>query len=118
MTFDETAEVFTAREGDTAEAFRRRAERRQAPFASIAFCLALVLLIAESVAVYLATTGNPVAATVMAQILIGATIVPFGLGVFATVRGPRRRWAIAAMIVSVIANPLILLQVLSIFEVR
>lgn len=135
MTFDETAVVLPApvemapvemapaetAPAETAPAervagdFGPRPERRPVPFAFIAFGIAIILLIAEGVAVYLASTGSPVAATLIAQILIGATLVPFGLGFFAVVRGPRRRWAIAAMIVAVIANPLILLHVLSFF---
>lgn len=89
--------------------------RRPLPFTTVAFVSAAVLLIAQGVAINLASTGSPVAATVIAQLLIGLTVIPFVLGVVALVRGPHRGWAIAAMIVSVIANPFILLSVLSFF---
>jgi hypothetical protein len=52
---------------------------------------------------------------VIAQLLIGLTVIPFVLGTVALVRGPHPRWAIAAMMVSVIANPFILRTVLSFF---
>lgn len=90
--------------------------RRPWPLTSIAFGLAVVLLIAQGVAVFLASTGEPRAASVLAEILIILTAVPFVIGIVALVRGPHRLWAIAAMIVSVIANPFILLHVLSYFE--
>lgn len=88
---------------------------RQLPFTSTAFVTALVLLLTESVAINLANTGSPGSATVLAQLLNWLTIIPFVLGAVALVRGPHRGWAIAAMIVSVIANPFILLNVLSFF---
>ena len=90
-------------------------KRRALPFTSTAFVAALALLITESTAINLANTGNPAAATVLAQLLNWLTVIPFALGVVALVRGPHRGWAIAAMIVSVIANPFILLTVLSFF---
>jgi hypothetical protein len=89
--------------------------RRPLPFASVAFVSAVILLITQGVAINLATTGSPAAATVIAQLLIGLTVIPFVLGTVALVRGPHRRWAIAAMMVSVIANPFILRTVLSFF---
>ncbi len=89
--------------------------RRPLPFTSVAFVLAVALLITEGVAINLATTGSLAAATVTAQLLNGLTVIPFALGVVALVRGPYRGWAIAAMIVSVIANPFMLRTVLSLF---
>lgn len=89
--------------------------RRELPFASVAFGSAAILLITLVVAVNLASTGSPVAATVLAQLLNWLTVIPFVLGVIALVRGPHRGWAIAAMMVSVIANPFILRSVLSFF---
>ncbi len=89
--------------------------RRGLPFTSAAFLTALSLLIAQGVAINLAINGSPAAATVIAQLLVWLTAIPFLLAVVALVRGPHRGWAIAAMIVSVIANPLILRFVLSFF---
>lgn len=92
-----------------------KAPPRELPFASVAFGSAAILLITLMVAINLASTGSPVAATVLAQLLNWLTIIPFALGVIALVRGPHRGWAIAAMMVSVIANPFILRTVLSFF---
>lgn len=90
--------------------------RRFPPLADIAFTLAAIMLIAEGVAVFLASNGNAVAATTIAKLLMVLTAVPFVLGGVAVARRNHRLWAIAAMIVSVIANPFLLLHVLSFFE--
>ncbi|MBB5633391.1 hypothetical protein BKA04_001614 [Cryobacterium mesophilum] len=90
-------------------------ERRPLPIASTAFGLAIVVLVFEGVAIYLASSGSAGAATTLGQILVVVTAIPLALGLIAAIRGPHREWGIAAMIVSVIANPLILLGVLSFF---
>ena len=94
---------------------RRRLSFGSIPFTSVAVVSAVALLITEGVAISLASSGSPAAATVIAGLLLWLTVISFVLGVIALVRGPHRGWAIAAMIVSVIANPLILLTVLSFF---
>ena len=90
-------------------------QRHPLPFTSTAFLSAVVLLVTQGIAINLASTGSTAAATVIAQLLIGLTVIPFVLAVIALVRGPHRGWAIAAMIVSVIANPLLLRLTLSFF---
>ena len=80
-----------------------------------AFAIAVVLAIAEGVAINLATNGQPVTATAIGQVLVVLTALPLALGLFVALRGPKREWGIAAMVVAVIANPLILLNVLSFF---
>lgn len=97
-----------------ADAAKHRA-RRALPFTSVAFLTALALLITQGVAINLASSGSQAAATTIAQLLIWLTVIPFVLAVIALVRGPHRGWAIASMIVSVIANPIILRLVLSFF---
>lgn len=109
---DESDELHEPNE--SAKSAQHRA-RRAPPFTSVAFMLALALLITQGVAINLASSGSPAAATTLAQLLIWMTVIPFMLAVVALVRGPHRGWAIAAMIVSVIANPLILRLVLSFF---
>ena len=89
--------------------------RRPLPIAYIAFAIALVLVIIEGVAIYLASNGGAMAATTLGQILVVLTAVPLALGLFAAIRGPHREWGIAAMVVAIVANPLILLNVLSFF---
>ncbi|MEO7348473.1 MAG: hypothetical protein ABIW32_01195 [Terrimesophilobacter sp.] len=93
-----------------------QSRHRLLPFTSVAVVTSLALLVTESMAINLANTGNPAAATGLAQWLNWLTVIPFVLGAIALVRGPHRVWAFAAMIVSVIANPFILLNVLSFFE--
>lgn len=92
-----------------------RAPRRPLPFTSTAFISATAMLLAQGVAINLASSGNGAAATVIAQLLIGLTVIPFVLAIIALVRGPHRGWAIAAMMVSVIANPLLLRLILTFF---
>ncbi len=89
--------------------------KRPLPWGLIAFAIAVILVIAEAIAINLATSGQPLAATAIGQTLVVLTAVPLALGLFVALRGPRREWGIAAMVVAVIANPLILLNVLSFF---
>ncbi|MEO6941578.1 MAG: hypothetical protein ABI124_01040 [Terrimesophilobacter sp.] len=89
--------------------------RRALPTAHIAFAIAVVLVIIEGVAIYLASNGGALAATTLGQVLVVSTAFPLALGLFAAIRGPHREWGIAAMVVAVIANPFILLNVLSFF---
>jgi hypothetical protein len=89
--------------------------RRALPLGYIAFAIAVILVIAEGVAVVLASSGQPGVATTIGQILVVLTALPLALGLFVALRGPRREWGIAAMVVAVIANPLILINVLSFF---
>lgn len=89
--------------------------RRALPFTSVAFVTAVTLLITEVVAINLATSGSPDAAVVIAHVLNGLTAIPFVLGIVGVVRGPHPGWAIAAMIVSVIANPFLLRTILTFF---
>jgi hypothetical protein len=90
-------------------------ERRSVPLGGIAFAVAVVLVIVEAIAVTLANSGQPAAATTIGQVLVVLTALPLALGLYAAVRGMQREWGIAAMVVAVIANPLILINVLSFF---
>ncbi|GAA3736080.1 hypothetical protein GCM10022239_10020 [Leifsonia bigeumensis] len=85
------------------------------PLGYIAFGMAVLLVVAEGVAVYLATYGQPVAATVIGQVLVVLTALPLALGLLAVLRGRQRGWGIAAMVLAVIANPLILINLLGFF---
>lgn len=100
----------------TAEVERRpRAPRRNWPLGHTAFGLAVLLVILEGVAVYLASFGQPVAATILSQVLVVVTVIPFALGLLAVIRNRKRGWGIAAMALSLFANPVILLTVLRFF---
>jgi hypothetical protein len=78
--------------------------------AFVALGLGILFLLADIVAIALAAGRLWPAATLIAQITLVATGVSFGLGLIAVVLD-RGRWiGVAAMIVSVFANPWILLQ--------
>jgi hypothetical protein len=89
--------------------------RRLAPLGLIAFVTAAVLAVAEGVAIYLGSLGQYAAATVLAQVLVVLTAVPLALGLYAVVRRRNRDWGIAAMVVALAANPLVLSNLLDFF---
>lgn len=118
MTLDENVSGGTLQEslGESDETPSRRSKLFSgAALGYTAFAIAVVLVIAEGVAINLATNGQPVTATAIGQVLVVLTALPLALGLFVALRGPKREWGIAAMVVAVIANPLILLNVLSFF---
>jgi hypothetical protein len=78
----------------------------------IALGLSLLLLILDVVALVLADNRSWVPATVLAQIATVGTIVAFVVGAVAVIVSRGRRWGIAAVVVAVIANPIILTKVL------
>jgi hypothetical protein len=90
-------------------------ERRQWPIGIIALCLAVLLAAAEVVGVLLAGNGQFGVATLIGQSLIVLTVLSFLLGLFAVIRGRGRGWGIAAMILSVLVNPLVLINLLALF---
>lgn len=89
--------------------------RRPWPLGYLAFGIAVLLVIAEAVAVYLGSNDEPTAATVIGQILVVITAFPFALGLLAVLRNRNREWGIAAMVLAIIANPFILINVLGFF---
>lgn len=93
----------------------RSRPRRPWPFGIIALSIAAALVVAEGVAVYLASSGQPAAATVLGQVLVVATALPLALGLLAAIRNHQRGWGLAAMVVSVVANPFILVNLLAFF---
>ncbi len=94
---------------------RPRTPRRTWPLSHVAFGIAVLLVILEGVAVYLANFGEPLAATVLGQVLVVCTALPFALGLLAVIRNRKRGWGIAAMVLSLIANPVLLLNLLRLF---
>jgi hypothetical protein len=85
------------------------------PLGYIAFGIAVLLVLAEGVAVYLASSGQPAAATIIGQVLVVLTALPLALGLVAVLRGRNREWGLAAMVLAVVANPFILINVLGFF---
>ncbi len=94
---------------------RRSMPFGRVPLGYVAFTIAVILVIAEAIAISLATNGQPLLATTIGQVLVVLTALPLAVGLFVALRGPKREWGIAAMVVAFIANPLILLNVLSFF---
>ncbi|HAM26735.1 MAG TPA: hypothetical protein DCP11_08550 [Microbacteriaceae bacterium] len=74
--------------------------------ASLAFTV--VLVIVEAVAISIGAAGQWTAATVLAWCAISLTVVSFLGGLAAVIRARGRRWGVAAMVLSVLANPLVL----------
>ncbi|TXN32368.1 hypothetical protein [Lacisediminihabitans profunda] len=81
--------------------------RRQWPGLA-ALALAVLLVVVEAVAVSIGSTGHWAAATVLAWAVISLTIVSFLGGLVGVALRRGRRWGAAAMVVSVVANPLVL----------
>ena len=92
-----------------------REPRRPWPLGYPAFGIAVLLVITEGIAVYLGSIDEPVAATILGQALVVTTAFPFALGLLAVSRHRQREWGLAAMVLSVIANPFILINVLGFF---
>jgi len=92
---------------------------RRAPGAAlgtVALSLAAVCVVADVMAVILATQRYWNSATLIAQGTIVATIVVFVVGLFAAFRRPARWLGIGAMVVAVLANPFILTHLLNFLE--
>lgn len=111
----DTTELLAGQPGEigTATADPRHGFSSQLSY--IALGLAAGFGIVEWVAISQATGGNATAASIIAQTLIVVTAVPFALGLIGAIRGPHRMWGIAAMLVSLVANPFILTSVLTFF---
>jgi hypothetical protein len=91
------------------------AESRQLPSSlpgRIALGLSLLLLVLDVVALVLADNRLWGAAIVLAQVATVGTIVAFVVGAGAVIASRGRRWGIAAVVLAVVANPIILTQVL------
>lgn len=89
--------------------------RRPWPVGIIALAIAVLLAAAEVVGVLLANSGQLGVATLIGQSLIVLTVLPFLLGLFAVIRRRGRGWGIAAMILSLLVNPLVLINLLALF---
>src|SRR5690554_8131792 len=89
------------------------APRRPLPIGLIAFVLALLFIALETTGVILALDGQYGAATLIGQIVTLGTAVPFLLGLAAVITGWARIWGAFAVLLSVLASPLVLNAVLS-----
>jgi hypothetical protein len=77
---------------------------------------AAALGVVVAVAVAVAAEGDQAAGTGLAWVAIVGTALTFALGIGAVVLRRGRRWGIAAVILSVLANPWILTRALSFLE--
>jgi hypothetical protein len=76
------------------------------------FGAALLLAVVEAIAIALGSDQHFVAATILAWFVIVLTVASFIAGLVAVVSGRGRRVGIAAMVLSVLANPLVLVWLL------
>jgi len=90
-----------------------RPKRAPAALGTVALSLAAVCVVADVMAVILATQRYWNSATLIAQATTVATIFVFVVGLFAAFRRPARWLGIGAMVVAVLANPFILTHLLN-----
>lgn len=76
-----------------------------------AFILVVIVIMIEIAAIALANDRHWLLATALAWGVIGLTLVSFTLGIFALIRRSDRRLAIAAIVLSIASNPLVLVAV-------
>jgi lysylphosphatidylglycerol synthetase-like protein (DUF2156 family) len=93
------------------------AERVRTPLLGI-LALVLVVLagIVQVLAISTATDGRYLVGTVLAWGAVAASVLGLLVGVVATVLGLGRRWAIAAMVLSLVSNPIVVLNVLGFID--
>jgi hypothetical protein len=73
----------------------------------------VLFVVGDVLAISVASLGNWRIGTSLAQAMMGATIVSLALAVVAAVLGRGRRYALAAAVLSVLANPLVLTGILT-----
>lgn len=87
-------------------------ERRPVPLGLIAFIIVVLFIALEVTGVILALDSQYAAATLIGQIVTLGTALPFLLGLAAVITGWARGWGMLAVLLSVLANPLVLNAVL------
>jgi uncharacterized membrane protein YcjF (UPF0283 family) len=91
-------------------------ERLNTPLLGIlALALAVLTAVGLAVGIVIATAGDYRLATIVAYGAIGLSVLAVIGGVLAVILGWGRRWGVIAVIVGVVANPLVLLVVLRFF---
>jgi hypothetical protein len=95
---------------------------RRFPFRSIlgvaAALVAVATVVIHIVGISVATAGDWEAGTTLGYVANAASILGILLGAIATVLGLGRAWGIAAIVVSVFANPFLLVQLFAFIEGR
>jgi hypothetical protein len=91
----------------------RARARVSVPLGLVALGFAVLFVVGDVIAISVASSGNWRLGTSLAQAMMGATIVSLALAVVAAALGRGRRFAVAAAILSVLANPLVLTGIIS-----
>jgi len=86
-----------------------RRERKPAPLGRIALLLSVVMVALVVVAIQVDAPGHYLAATVLAYAAITVSAAAVVLGLVAAIRGRQRGVAIAALVIAVLGDPLVLL---------
>ncbi|MEO7005496.1 MAG: hypothetical protein ABI275_05965 [Terrimesophilobacter sp.] len=86
------------------------------PLGLVALSLAVLFVVGDALAISVASSGNWNLGTSIAQAMMGATIASLALAVVAMALGRGRRYAVAAAVLSVLANPLVLTGILSLTD--
>lgn len=87
-------------------------ERRPLPLGLFAFILVVLLIALEVVGVVLAVGAQYESATLIGHIVTLGTAAPLLLGLAALITGWGRGWGFVAVVLAVLANPLVLNAVL------
>lgn len=94
-----------------------RTERVKTPLLGIlAVGLVVLAAIVQGVAIVMATDNRYLVSTVLGYGAVAASILGFLVGAAAAVLSLGRRWGIAAMLLSLVANPIVVLNVLTFFS--
>lgn len=97
---------------DDLSSIEEEVERRPVPIGLIAFIIVVLFIALEVTGIILALDSQYAAATLIGQIVTFGTALPFLLGLVAVITGWARGWGVLAVLLSVLANPLVLNAVL------
>ncbi len=84
----------------------------------VSFALAVGAVAVETAAIAIGSGGGWAVATGLAGLVIGLTAVAFVLGIVAVLAARARRWGVAGVVLSVLANPLVLVGLFSALGAR
>ena len=87
-------------------------KRRSAVFALASVALAAGTIGVHVAAIVVASAGDFPAGTTLGYLAIGLSGLAVAVGIMGIIVGPRRGWAVVAVLVAVLANPWVLLTVL------
>lgn len=91
----------------------KRPRRKTPLIGALGVALAATAAVLQAVAIGVATGGDYLSSTVVAYLAIGFSVLAVGIGVLGIALNRGRRLGIAAVIVGIVANPLVLLLLLT-----